>query len=185
LRPAVLCVGSSRVVTPSRRACRSVHEHRACMEQHQPPPAFREAQVRVGAGALPLGVVRMVTLLSLPVFVARSSLVFAHVRAASEGTSVSESNCHPFTMGPYLFMHNGCVSSSPASLARGCQPPLVGRCQPPLVGRCQPPLVGRCRRRCRGFARVAPHDLAAACLRVCVCVCVGTSRTSTSCDCGC
>jgi glutamine amidotransferase len=30
----------------------------------------------------------------------------AHVRAASEG-EVSESNCHPFHFGDYLFMHNG------------------------------------------------------------------------------
>ena len=39
----------------------------------------------------------------------RSSLVFAHVRAASLGSLVSESNCHPFAVGKYMFMHNGCV----------------------------------------------------------------------------
>ena len=37
----------------------------------------------------------------------RSSLVFAHVRAASLGSSVTEANCHPFAFSRYLFMHNG------------------------------------------------------------------------------
>ncbi|WP_448569113.1 class II glutamine amidotransferase [Thalassotalea ganghwensis] len=32
---------------------------------------------------------------------------FAHVRDASVGMPVSQSNCHPFTYGRYLFMHNG------------------------------------------------------------------------------
>ncbi|MDX2290508.1 MAG: class II glutamine amidotransferase [Hyphomicrobiaceae bacterium] len=36
----------------------------------------------------------------------RSRLFFAHVRA-STGTSSTRSNCHPFTMGSWLFMHNG------------------------------------------------------------------------------
>ncbi len=36
----------------------------------------------------------------------KTSTLFAHVRAASEG-EVSESNCHPFHNGDYLFMHNG------------------------------------------------------------------------------
>jgi glutamine amidotransferase len=39
----------------------------------------------------------------------RSGLVFAHVRAASPGLAVQHSNCHPFSRGPYLFMHNGSV----------------------------------------------------------------------------
>lgn len=36
----------------------------------------------------------------------RSSLFFAHVRA-STGTATSRANCHPFSVGPYMFMHNG------------------------------------------------------------------------------
>ncbi len=36
----------------------------------------------------------------------RSRLFFAHVRA-STGTSSTRSNCHPFAVGPWLFMHNG------------------------------------------------------------------------------
>lgn len=32
---------------------------------------------------------------------------FAHVRDASVGMPVSQSNCHPFQYGPYLWMHNG------------------------------------------------------------------------------
>ncbi len=40
----------------------------------------------------------------------RSSLVFAHVRAASVGSPVTELNCHPFSAGRYLFMHNGALA---------------------------------------------------------------------------
>jgi glutamine amidotransferase len=36
----------------------------------------------------------------------RSGLFFAHVRA-STGTATSRSNCHPFTAGRFMFMHNG------------------------------------------------------------------------------
>jgi len=36
----------------------------------------------------------------------RSSLFFAHVRAAP-GTSIARQNCHPFRHGRYMFMHNG------------------------------------------------------------------------------
>jgi glutamine amidotransferase len=36
----------------------------------------------------------------------RSRLFFAHVRA-STGTSTTRANCHPFSYGPHLFMHNG------------------------------------------------------------------------------
>jgi len=39
--------------------------------------------------------------------VVESSCVLAHVRAATQVRSVSEANCHPFTAGPYAFMHNG------------------------------------------------------------------------------
>ncbi len=36
----------------------------------------------------------------------KSGCIFAHVRAASMGDT-SESNCHPFTFGNWMFMHNG------------------------------------------------------------------------------
>jgi len=39
--------------------------------------------------------------------VTRSEVVLAHVRAATSGMSVSEANCHPFTVGRFAFMHNG------------------------------------------------------------------------------
>ncbi|KAF4120858.1 glutamine amidotransferase [Geosmithia morbida] len=35
-----------------------------------------------------------------------SHLIFAHVRATTEG-SISEDNCHPFTHGTLMWMHNG------------------------------------------------------------------------------
>ena len=38
----------------------------------------------------------------------RSGLVFAHIRASS-GTPVQQTNCHPFSHGRWLFMHNGVV----------------------------------------------------------------------------
>jgi glutamine amidotransferase len=38
----------------------------------------------------------------------RSHLFLAHVRA-STGTATSRTNCHPFTVGPWAFMHNGQV----------------------------------------------------------------------------
>lgn len=37
----------------------------------------------------------------------KSHCILAHVRAATQVRSVSESNCHPFVHGPYAFMHNG------------------------------------------------------------------------------
>jgi predicted glutamine amidotransferase len=42
----------------------------------------------------------------------RSPLFFAHVRA-STGTATSRANCHPFTAGRFLFMHNGQVGGWP------------------------------------------------------------------------
>ena len=42
-----------------------------------------------------------------------SSLIFAHVRAASPGLQTTESNCHPFSYGPFLWMHNGDVPAFP------------------------------------------------------------------------
>ncbi|CAK9442391.1 uncharacterized protein LODBEIA_P61340 [Lodderomyces beijingensis] len=38
-----------------------------------------------------------------------SSLVFGHVRASTQGV-LSETNCHPFSFGRLMFMHNGGVS---------------------------------------------------------------------------
>lgn len=39
----------------------------------------------------------------------RSSCFFAHVRAASPGSPVTELNCHPFQYERFLWMHNGRV----------------------------------------------------------------------------
>lgn len=39
----------------------------------------------------------------------RSGCFFAHVRAASPGTGVSEANCHPFRHERFLWMHNGTI----------------------------------------------------------------------------
>lgn len=39
-----------------------------------------------------------------------SSLVFAHVRASTQGV-LAETNCHPFSYGKIMFMHNGGVSA--------------------------------------------------------------------------
>jgi len=42
--------------------------------------------------------------------VSRSPVILAHVRAATEGTGVAETNCHPFLAGRLAFMHNGSVA---------------------------------------------------------------------------
>lgn len=39
----------------------------------------------------------------------RSSCVFAHVRAASAASPVTELNCHPFQFDEFLWMHNGVI----------------------------------------------------------------------------
>ncbi|KAI9801210.1 MAG: hypothetical protein M1825_003484 [Sarcosagium campestre] len=39
-----------------------------------------------------------------------SSLIFAHVRATTEG-ALSDSNCHPFVHGSLMFMHNGMLGN--------------------------------------------------------------------------
>eukprot|EP01084_Bolivina_argentea_P000472 884_1 len=41
----------------------------------------------------------------------QSSLVFAHVRAASLNSVISQPNCHPFVYNKYTFMHNGGIGS--------------------------------------------------------------------------
>lgn len=42
-----------------------------------------------------------------------SPCILAHVRAATHGMAVNESNCHPFQWGEYLLMHNGSLGSFP------------------------------------------------------------------------
>ncbi len=39
----------------------------------------------------------------------RSTCAFAHVRAPTEGSAVTELNCHPFQYDELLWMHNGLV----------------------------------------------------------------------------
>ena len=39
----------------------------------------------------------------------KSSVFFAHIRAASAG-GVTQFNCHPFVYGPWMLMHNGCIA---------------------------------------------------------------------------
>jgi len=41
----------------------------------------------------------------------RSSCIFAHVRAASLGSPVTQVNTHPFAAHRYIFMHNGYLAS--------------------------------------------------------------------------
>ncbi|MDX1504007.1 MAG: class II glutamine amidotransferase [Thermoanaerobaculia bacterium] len=43
----------------------------------------------------------------------RSRLFFAHVRSATVGLAVQQSNCHPFRSGRWLFMHNGYIEGFP------------------------------------------------------------------------
>lgn len=43
----------------------------------------------------------------------RSTCLFAHVRVASKGSTVSELNCHPFQYDRFLWMHNGGVADFP------------------------------------------------------------------------
>lgn len=43
--------------------------------------------------------------------VVASPCVLAHVRAATEGSEVHESNCHPFNFGRHLLMHNGSIGA--------------------------------------------------------------------------
>lgn len=39
----------------------------------------------------------------------KSGCFFAHIRAASPGSAVSEINCHPFRYGRFMWMHNGTI----------------------------------------------------------------------------
>ena len=40
----------------------------------------------------------------------RAETFFAHVRA-STGAPTARANCHPFSVGPWLFMHNGQIGN--------------------------------------------------------------------------
>jgi len=40
----------------------------------------------------------------------KSPLFFGHVRAASQGILTSETNCHPFLFGQFMWMHNGVIA---------------------------------------------------------------------------
>lgn len=42
--------------------------------------------------------------------VTSSTCVLAHVRAATSGFPVIQLNCHPFSFGPFSFMHNGKIA---------------------------------------------------------------------------
>jgi predicted glutamine amidotransferase len=42
--------------------------------------------------------------------VSSSPVILAHVRAATKGSGVSETNCHPFGVGRHAFMHNGSIA---------------------------------------------------------------------------
>jgi len=50
--------------------------------------------------------------------VTSSGCILAHIRAATQALEVSEQNCHPFTSGPYAFMHNGDLGGFRASRRR-------------------------------------------------------------------
>jgi glutamine amidotransferase len=41
--------------------------------------------------------------------VTKSTCIFAHVRAATIGGQLAQTNCHPFSWKNFLFMHNGTV----------------------------------------------------------------------------
>ncbi|MCO6435475.1 MAG: class II glutamine amidotransferase [Phycisphaerae bacterium] len=43
--------------------------------------------------------------------VTESECILAHIRAATLGLAVSESNCHPFASGRFAFMHNGDIGA--------------------------------------------------------------------------
>jgi hypothetical protein len=43
----------------------------------------------------------------------RSPLFLAHVRAASGGMPVQQTNCHPFRHGRWLFQYNGYIAEWP------------------------------------------------------------------------
>lgn len=41
----------------------------------------------------------------------QSHLIFSHVRAASPGLAIQDTNCHPFISGKFQFMHNGAIGN--------------------------------------------------------------------------
>jgi predicted glutamine amidotransferase len=60
---------------------------------HEITPAWNNANLRSIASAV------------------ASPCILAHVRAASPGSDVNLANCHPFSYGRHLFMHNGNIGS--------------------------------------------------------------------------
>ena len=58
-----------------------------------------------------------------------TGLLFAHIRAASPGLRVTETNCHPFRFGRFMFMHNGGVGGfgQIKEALRACLRPSVAR----------------------------------------------------------
>ena len=63
----------------------------------------------------------------------KSGAIFAHIRAATAGSGVSESNCHPFKSGALAFMHNGAVGGF-AALKRTMQQRLSNTAFDSIVG---------------------------------------------------
>ena len=62
----------------------------------------------------------------------RSHLFFAHVRAAT-GTPITRPNCHPFSCGGWMFMHNGSVGGW-AGLRRRIEAMIPDEFYPARVG---------------------------------------------------
>ncbi|EGD74705.1 hypothetical protein PTSG_06066 [Salpingoeca rosetta] len=93
--------------------------HRASLEAHGPdipPPnseslagtCFQRSEPCVFTGTGPAWNSTNLRQLSESI---TASIVFAHVRAATEGTDVTELSCHPFRFGRYMFMHNGNIGN--------------------------------------------------------------------------
>ncbi len=93
--------------------------------------------------------------------VTKSPCILAHVRAASPGLPVTESNCHPFVSGPYAFMHNGGVGGFPR-LRRRLRESLSDEAEAGIEGTTDSELLFALfldeRRRARGAAAAAMAD---------------------------
>ena len=50
----------------------------------------------------------------------KSACFFAHIRAAPPGSAVSETNCHPFRRGRFMWMHNGTIEGFNSIKRRLC-----------------------------------------------------------------
>ncbi|GAQ82748.1 hypothetical protein KFL_001220160 [Klebsormidium nitens] len=60
-----------------------------------------------------------------------SPLIFAHVRAAMVGTPVVQMKCHPFSIGRYMWMHNGEIGGFSA-----LRLPLLNALRPEVAQKC-------------------------------------------------